>query len=309
MEIRQFKYFVQIVEQGSLSRAALALYIAQPALSQQIAKLEAELGVRLLIRSVRGVCPTDAGHAFYKQAKSLLKQISSMQGVVTSLGAHPSGAVSVGLATSTAFVLGLPFISAMREKLPHVQMELTESPSAYLAELVINGRIDTGVLFSEEPIKGLSMQKILSESLYLAGRKGSLGEGDSDTITLREAGNYPLMLPSRSNSLRHHVDTAFADAGIAHEVRTEINATHVLREAVREGLGFSIMPWSAIHREIERGTVDVRRIIEPELFREVSICVSDVLPKSYATECVCELLLETITGLVATHAWQGVRLA
>lgn len=306
MEIRQFKYFVQIVEQGSLSRAALSLYIAQPALSQQIAKLEAELGVKLLSRSVRGVCPTDAGNAFYKQARSFLKQVSSMHDLVTSLGNHPSGSVSVGLATSTAIVLGSPFISAMRDKLPHVQMELTESPSVYLTELLINGRIDVAVLFGDGPIKGLSMQEILLESLFLVGQPGSLG--GSDPVTLQEVGKYPLILPCRPNSLRNHVETAFNQRGIEYEIKTEINGTHILREAVREGLGFSVMPWSAFHMEIDRGALVSRRIVEPELFRSVSICVSDVLPKTYATECVSELLSDTIAGLVTGKSWSGVSL-
>lgn len=305
MEIRQFKYFVRIVEQGSLSRAATSLYIAQPALSQQVAKLEAELGVKLLIRSVRGVIPTDAGNAFYKQAKSLLKQLGSMHDTVVSLGNQPSGAVSVGLATSTAFVLGLPFIGAMREKLPSVRLELTESPSAYLAEMVINGRIDVGVLFINNPIKGLSAQKLVTEALFLVGQKGSLGSNDD--ISLEEAGKYPLMLPSMPNSLRNQVDLAFAEKSLDYVIQTEINATHILRTAICEGMGFSIMPWSAIYTEVGRGTVDVRRVVDPEVSRDVSICVSDVLPKSYATECVCELLVETITTLATDETWKNIR--
>ena len=306
MEIRQFKYFVKIVEQGSLSRAATALFIAQPALSQQIAKLEAELGVKLLVRSVRGVIPTDAGNAFYKQSKSLLKQLGSMHDTVISLGNRASGAVSVGLATSTANVLGLPFIGAMREKLPDVRLELTESPSAYLVELVINGRIDIGVLFTNSPTKGLNVQRLVSEELFLVGPKGSLG--GEDEITLADVGRYPLMLPSMSNSLRNKVHIAFAEKNMDYVVQTEINATHILRNAICQGMGFSIMPWSAICTEVECGAIDMRKVIEPGLSRDVSICVSDVLPKSYATECVCELLLETITTLATEKIWKNIRL-
>jgi LysR family nitrogen assimilation transcriptional regulator len=306
VEIRQFKYFVQIVEQGSFSRAATSLYIAQPALSQQIAKLEADLGVKLLIRSVRGVIPTDAGNAFYKQAKSMLRQLSSMHDMVVSLGNQASGAVSVGLATSTAFVLGLPFIDAMREKLPAVRLELTESPSEYLAELVINGRIDIGVLFVSNPIKGLSSQKLVAEDLFLVGPKGSLG-GTAD-ITLADTRKDPLMLPSMPNSLRRQVDIAFAEKNLDYVIQTEINATHILRNAICQSMGFSIMPWSAIYAEVARDTVDVRKVIEPELSRDISICVSDVLPKSYATECVCELLVETITTLATNQVWKNIRL-
>ena len=307
MELRQFRYFVEIVEQGSLSRAATALYIAQPALSQQISKLEAELGVKLLIRSVRGVTPTDAGQAFYKQAKSLIRQIGGIQDTVNGLGSHPSGSVSVGLATSTATVLGLPFISAMREKLPLIRLEFTESPSNYLSELVINGRIDVAILFARSPVKGLSAQRILTENLFLVGPAHSLGTFDD--ITLKDAGRYPLMLPSLPNTLRSQVEATFAEHRISYTIQTEINATHILREAIRQGLGYSIMPWAAIWNKAEQGLIDARKIVEPELLREVSLCVSDVLPRSYATECVCELLIETIQDLASSKAWKNIVLA
>jgi len=307
MELRQFKYFVQIVEQGSLSRAATSLYIAQPALSQQISKLETELGVKLLIRSVRGVTPTDAGAAFYKQAKSVIKQIGTIRHTVNNLGSVPSGAVSVGLATSTATVLGLPLISAIREKLPSIRLEFVASPSNYLSEMVINGRIDVAVLFVNRPIKGLSTHRILAESLFLVGQRGSLGT--SEDITLREVGHYPLMMPSLPNTLRRQVDTAFIENGIDFEIQTEINATHTLKKAVLQGFGYSVMPWAAIADVVGQGMVDIRKVIEPELLREVSICVSDVLPKSYATECVCELLIETVHDLAARDVWKHVVLA
>src|SRR3546814_10857548 len=77
LELRQLKYLACIVEAGSLSRASQALHVAQPALSQQINRLEEELGVKLLVRSVRGVTPTEVGAAVYQQAKLVLKQIEA----------------------------------------------------------------------------------------------------------------------------------------------------------------------------------------------------------------------------------------
>ena len=75
MDIRQLRYFVQIVESGSLLKASRQIFIAQPALSQQLAKLEAEVGVSLLTRSARGVVPTENGHALYHHAKFLIRQV------------------------------------------------------------------------------------------------------------------------------------------------------------------------------------------------------------------------------------------
>lgn len=115
MELRQLRYFVRIVETGSMGRAALDLNIGVSALSQQMARLENELAIRLLQRTSRGVMPTSAGLAFYSQAQLALRHADDA--ILAAREARLSGHVSVGMAPSTASVLGVPFINAMREKL------------------------------------------------------------------------------------------------------------------------------------------------------------------------------------------------
>lgn len=113
MELRQLRYFARIVETGSMGRAALDLNIGVSALSQQIARLENELAIRLLQRTSRGVTPTSAGLAFYSQAQLALRHADDA--ILAAREARLSGHVSVGMAPSTASVLGVPFINAMRE--------------------------------------------------------------------------------------------------------------------------------------------------------------------------------------------------
>ena len=94
MEIRQVMYFVSVVESGSISRAAEALRIAQPALSAQMGNLEQQVGCQLLSRSSRGATPTTAGEEFYRRAKVLLKQVDSLQRIGSELSATPAGHVN-----------------------------------------------------------------------------------------------------------------------------------------------------------------------------------------------------------------------
>ena len=110
MELRQLRYFVRIVETGSMGRAALDLNIGVSALSQQMARLENELAIRLLQRTSRGVMPTSAGLAFYSQAQLALRHADDA--ILAAREARLSGHVSVGMAPSTASVLGVPFINA-----------------------------------------------------------------------------------------------------------------------------------------------------------------------------------------------------
>ena len=106
MELRQLRYFVRVVEQGSMSRAALDLDVVQPALSQQITRLESELATRLLQRTPRGVTPTEAGLAFFREAQLALRHAD--QAARAAAQARLTGSVSVGLSPTTASGRGVP---------------------------------------------------------------------------------------------------------------------------------------------------------------------------------------------------------
>jgi LysR family transcriptional regulator, nitrogen assimilation regulatory protein len=121
MELRQLRYFVAIVDHGSLSRAALVLHVAQPALTQQLRQLEEELGAQLLHRSAQGVVSTDAGKVFYDHAQAILKQVADARSAVTQ-SARPSGSVTMGLPHSISGALALPLLTAAREQYPDITL-------------------------------------------------------------------------------------------------------------------------------------------------------------------------------------------
>ncbi len=106
MNLRRLKYFVKIVDIGSLTRAAEVLHIAQPALSQQVATLEGEMDQQLLIRTKRGVTPTEAGKILYTHARTILRQCEQAQLAVHNVGQTLSGNVSIGLGAGNGRIVG-----------------------------------------------------------------------------------------------------------------------------------------------------------------------------------------------------------
>jgi DNA-binding transcriptional LysR family regulator len=110
MQLRHLCYFVKIVDAGSISRAATTIHVAQPALSQQIAELEEQLGLALLQRSARGVRPTKAGEVLYREAVSILKQVEQLPGILRSSQGDIEGAISVGMSSTerTKWLLRIP---------------------------------------------------------------------------------------------------------------------------------------------------------------------------------------------------------
>ena len=304
MEIRQLKYFVRIVELGSLTRAAESLFIAQPALSQQMASLEKDLGIKLLTRSVRGVAVTQAGKAFYQQANTILKQVENARMVAKSENDHPNGMVSIGIPSSIANVLAVPLYSAIRAKYPNILLEINETPSAYLDELVINGRIDIGLLFNFSRTKGLRLRKLFSESLYLVGKKGSF-ETD-DPIPLAEVCRLEVLAPSRTNSIRVQIDKGLFSSDLNLIPVAEINATPVTKKLALAGQGLTILPWCAIEEELSNGLLQAKLIVEPDVRRDVFIGLSETVPLSHAALCVHQLMIEVIFELIKQNKWKGV---
>lgn len=309
MEIRQFKYFVRIVELGSVSRAAADLFIAQPALSHQISNLEDELKVKLLARSVRGVTATEAGEVFYRHARALLRQMDRMRTDVQHAGDHPQGVVSVGLPTSAATILAPLLIATCSQRFPDIKLQITESLSGHLEELVVNGRIEMSLLF--EPVQAepetpksklsshLDVRPLLIEQLFLLSASGA---GDAEEVPLAQAAQLPLVLPARSNVTRQIIDAAFLAGGHDMRVIAELDSLATIRAVVASGVGATIGSAS-----MPGGTAGLRvqRITDPELQRRLSLCTFDIMPLSSAANRIVELIAETAGELVDAGRWPG----
>ncbi|MFB2605687.1 LysR family transcriptional regulator, partial [Rhizobium phaseoli] len=128
VDFRKLRSFVKIVDTGSVSRAAALLRTAQPALSQQIAALEAHFKHKLLIRSNVGITPTEAGLILYRHAQLMLKQIDQAQTDINQSAKSVAGRVSIGLATySTSSALSLPILKEMKARHPDVVVHINDS--------------------------------------------------------------------------------------------------------------------------------------------------------------------------------------
>ena len=307
MELRQLKDFIGIVDAGSVTRAAQHLHIAQPALSAQIVNLETELGVQLLVRSVRGVTCTGAGSTFYKHAQQILRQCSQAFAATRNPGDNLSGKVSVGMPSSVGSLTGVALLGRIASSYPQIRLQLTDSPSAYLTELLLRGRLDIAILFTGEPLKGLVGENLFTESLLLIQKAESsnLGEQPAD-VPLTEVARLKLVLPIHPNALRVQVDSAFASHGLKPDLSAEINSMTMLAQVAATGIAATINSWSTVARELDAGLLRAQRIVEPEITRTLAICRSDTAPLSGATEVVYSQLQSLMIELVE-KGWRGAR--
>src|SRR6202166_4093792 len=142
MDLRQLRYFVGIVQAGSLSRAADQLHVAQSAVSHHLNSLESELDRQLLTRGPKGIILTEAGTVLYRHAEAILRHVESAKQEVVSALNVPSGRVSIGLPASATAILGHELFARVRSAYPQILLQLCDTKSSLLREWLVNGRVD-----------------------------------------------------------------------------------------------------------------------------------------------------------------------
>ena len=295
-----------------MGRAALDLDLVQSALSQQISKLESELSTRLLQRTPRGVVPTEAGAAFFREAQLTLRHAA--QAVRAAQQARLSGTVSVGLAPTTSAMLGLPLMQAMRERYPDVRLHMVESMSGHLAAMLNARELDLAVLFDaqstpETPGSRLwQVQPLLSEDLFLIASRQHGAKPRPAAMTLAELGDEPLILPTGLHGLRSALDAAFARAQLVPRVVLEVDSLPMLMAAVDAGLGATLQPRAAVGRFPDAAErFELVHIDDAQVGRANLLCsLSDdeLSPAALATRVV---IRDTVQTLLTHHRWPGTR--
>jgi LysR family transcriptional regulator, nitrogen assimilation regulatory protein len=305
MELRQLRYFVAIVDHGSLSRAARVLHIAQPALTQQLQQLEHELGAKLLHRSAQGMLSTDAGRVFYEHAQAILKQVSDARSAVTQSTTRPSGTVALGLPQSISGALALPLLTAVRASYPEISLQLTEELSGNLIEQLKSGRINLAVLFDDGQLTPFAATPLIEEEMLFITRAGS--PGVTGPVTLAQVAALPLILPGLQHGVRPRIESVARLAGLSISQVTEINSVAILKSAILAGMGATILPAAPVLAEIEHGAMTAHPIIEPAISRSVALCASKNIPLTNAAAVVRQLVLEVTAQLCSSGRWLGAR--
>jgi len=316
MELRQLRYFVRVVEVGSISRAALDLNLVQSALSQQITRLESELSTRLLQRTSQGVSPTEAGVAFFREAQLTLRHAE--QAMRAAKSARLSGTVSVGLAPTTAAVLGLPLMQAMRERYPDVRLHMVESLSGHLSGMLNARQLDLAVLF-DMPVDGVSsaqsarrwsVQPLMEEDIFFIAARHVVKPRAPDRVRMAQLKDEALILPTGPHGLRSMLDAAFLRAKVKPLVALEVDSLAMLMDAVRAGMGATLQPWAAVARQADAAqALHMARITDHQVRRSNVLCsLSDdeLSPAALAARVV---LVDCVRELVGSGAWVGAALS
>ncbi len=300
MYLKQIEYFVRVAEMGSFTRAAIALNVAQPALSRQIRLLEVELRQNLLKRNGRGASPTEAGLLLLEHGRGILHQVERAHEELSRARSGLTGRVALGLPPSVARVLTVPLTRAFREKMPGAQMSISEGLTTAMQESLLNGRLDIALLYNMKATSGLEISHLVQEELWLVQKRppGLQEDPPPPPIDLKDVSKLPLVIPSRPNAIRMHVESEMAALGMRPQIALEIDGVTAILDLVADGAGCAILSRNAVTRSVNPSAFSTRPISHPQLSIELSCVISSQRPSTLTQQATLSLIRETALRLL-----------
>jgi LysR family transcriptional regulator, nitrogen assimilation regulatory protein len=302
MDLKQLEYFVGVAESGSFTRAAIALDIAQPALSRQVRLLEVELRQNLLIRNGRGAVLTEAGKLLLEHGRGILHQVALAREELSAARGALTGRVSIGLPPSLSRLITVPLTHAFREALPHAQLSLTEGFSVLMYEGLRVGSLDMAVLYNPESSPGLEMTRLHEEELVLISARSVLkpaSRKEKASIGLGEVADLPLILPSRRNAFRILIEGEMMGIGRKPQISLEVDGLNAILNLVKEGLGHGVLPAYTLSNFDNVEPFVVRRIHTPRLMSKLELVWSSRRPTTETQKNALQVVRKAVLSAIA----------
>lgn len=294
MDLKQIEYFIKVAEFGSFTRTAIALNIAQPALSRQIRLLEVELRQTLLLRNGRGVTLTEAGKLLLEHGRGVLHQIERTREELDRVRGALAGKVVLGMPPSLSRVLPVPLSRTFRSRLPKASLAIREGLSANMLEDLRNGRMDVALLYNPAPSTDIDIVPLCDETLYLVQRVGT-GIGPVPLIGLAAS---PLVIPSQPHAIRMLVESELGMRGLRPNIALEIDSVPAILELVVDGAGSAVLSRLAISSSDKAAKLQLQQIGEPGLKSRLVLAVSSRRPSTLTQQAMQELLREMVPAIV-----------
>lgn len=288
--LRQIEVFCQVADQHSFSKAANAVFLSQPTVSEHMAALERTLGTRLFDRVRGAVTLTRAGQVFYGYAQKMLSMQKEAVRALDDLKGAVRGELSIGGSTIPGTYLLPALVKTFRETHRDVRVTIRTGDSAGILELLSQGAIEAGIVGTRVRQRGIDATEIAKDELVVIcppshawARKKTLEPG--------ELAAEPFVLRERGSGTRETMERQLSEAGAGPlNVSVEVDSTEEAKESVKAGLGVSIVSRRAIVTELAAGVLAAVRVKGVDLTRALTLVVSNERTRSG----VCKAFLEHI---------------
>lgn len=302
MELKQLSALVAIAETGSVTRAAEALRLAQPAVTRQIQALEHELGVELFVRTRQGMTLTGAGEMLLERARRALAEVEKGRAEVRPdpVGVH--GIVTIGILESMLDLVAVPLVETMATRYPAVELRLLTAYSGYLQKWLDTGDLDLTLAYNLQDSPGLNVYPLAKERLW-AVAPAAAGLDPACEVSLGEAVRHGLVLPNSGHGLRVLIDRALARVGVREVAGVETNSMRVQKHLVAAGRGWTVLPSVAVAGGGAAEGLSAAPLADREATRQVVLAVSRVAHRRPAVDAVAAAVLRVLEAAARDGRW------
>jgi LysR family transcriptional regulator, cyn operon transcriptional activator len=248
MLLRHIRYFLAVAEHRNFTRAAEALHVSQPTLSQQIRQLEDTLRVQLLDRSGRTIQLTDAGTAYVRYAQRALQDLEAGKRAIHDVQELSRGSLRLAMTpTFTAYLIG-PLLEKYHRSYPNITLNILEMPQERMETLLNEDALDVGIAFDDTHSPDIETQVLFVEALAMVVGKSHPRARKRAALTLREFEGEALVLLNEEFATRHYIDRYCRQHGVTPRITMEVNSISAVIELVRRSTLATLLP-AAISRE------------------------------------------------------------
>ena len=257
MDIHRLEVFCKVIEMQSFTKAADAVFLTQPTVSEHIRALEETVGEKLVDRLGREVLPTPAGKILYQYARDIIRLRNEAIQAIDRYKGNLSGLLTIGASTIPGTYILPRLIGSFKARYPAIQITLRISDSAEVIERIIDGSLEAGLMGARWDDRRIILEEIFSDELVLAVYPEHPWAGEK-VITMEELVNQPFILRERGSGTRRTMTQALEGYGFNPSrlhVVAEMGSTEAVRQGIRARIGVSILSSHAVDEDVRRGTL------------------------------------------------------
>jgi len=283
MNFNQLSIFISIYRNMSFTKASGELGISQPSISEQMKNLEADLGCKLFERLGRTIKPTKEARLMYPRAINIIEETDKLKEIVTESRAEISGRLTIGASTIPGTYMLPGFIAAFRKKHPMVTFDVHIGDSRQITDMLLKHDILIGITGAVMEADRLDHFPCCDDELVLAAPPGLIGK---DTITAAELADIPFVLRAEGSGTKRIMEDHMKKSGLnikGLSIAALLNSNDAVKEALKAGLGASILSRIAIKEELQAGTLKETRIKGLKMMRKFNLVTHKrrILPAPY----------------------------
>ncbi|NYT79580.1 LysR family transcriptional regulator [Alcaligenaceae bacterium] len=293
-DLNRLNIFVAVAKHGSLKAASIKLGAPQPAISRQIARLEAECKGRLFDRTGRGMVLTELGTKTLPLVERLLSEAQALTHSLNETGGLPFGDVRIGALPSLYRHVGVPLFFELRARYPGIRLQFFEGSAGQIDTWLAAGTLDLGLPYRYGASTAPEGDPIFSADSCLIGPAGDRLTKNA-SVAFKLLDGLPLVLPSAPSGVRTTLDKLARKQNIKLNIVVEADSTQLQTTITALRGAYTVLPELAVTDAIDRGELQASHIVDPVIVRQIKLVQTNAHPPSYATRTVAKVLREIVS--------------